>query len=132
MKKINSAMMAGLALFWAGPALAQAVDASVAAPVTNENEGTASTSVGLVDPENPVLDDLDIKELRGGENLIVTNQTLTAITTGNVIDGNYTAGNVTLSDFALSNFNGLGNLMINTGAQVSMQGGINLTINVGP
>ena len=38
---------------------------------------------------------------------------------------------VSLSDFALSNFNGVGNLLINTGGQVSLQTGMNLIINVG-
>ena len=59
------------------------------------------------------------------------NQTLVAITSGNVIAGDYVAGNVSLSDNALSNFSGIGNVLINTGAQVSLQTGMNVTINVG-
>lgn len=66
-----------------------------------------------------------------GQGIIVTNQTLTAITSGNVIGGDYVAGNVSLGDNALQNFNGVGNLLINTGAQVSLQTGMNITINVG-
>ena len=62
--------------------------------------------------------------------MVVTNQSLVAITSGNVINGDYAAGNVSISDNALSNFNGLGNLLINTGAQVSLQTGMNVTINV--
>ena len=38
---------------------------------------------------------------------------------------------VSLSDNALSGFNGVGNVLINTGAQVSLQAGMNLTINIG-
>jgi hypothetical protein len=68
---------------------------------------------------------------RGGEQLIVTNQTLTAITQGNVLNGDFLAGDVNLSDSALSSFNGVGNILINTGAQVSLQTGMNLTINIG-
>lgn len=84
------------------------------------------------DIANPVpLADGDLDELRGGESLVVGNQTLVAITSGNVIAGDYTAGSVSLSDFALSNFNGIGNLLINTGGQVSLQTGMNLIINVG-
>jgi hypothetical protein len=37
---------------------------------------------------------------------------------------------VSLSDNALSSFNGLGNIVINTGSQVSVQSGMNVTINV--
>jgi hypothetical protein len=78
-----------------------------------------------------MLSDQELNEERGGEALIVTNQTLTAITQGNVISGDFLAGDVSLSDNALSNFNGIGNIMINTGAQVSLQTGMNLTINIG-
>ena len=83
-----------------------------------------------VQPIEPLPDEV-LGDLRGGESLTVANQTMVAITTGNVLNGDYTAGSVSLSDFALSNFNGVGNLMINTGAQVSLQTGMNLTINVG-
>ena len=79
---------------------------------------------------SPMLTNEELQTLRGGETLVVTNQTLNAITSGNVLNGDYAAGAVTLSDFALSNFNGVGNLLINTGAQVSVQSGMNLTINL--
>lgn len=77
-----------------------------------------------------MLSNEELSEQRGGEQLIVTNQTLTAITQGNVLNGDFLAGDVTLSDSALSSFNGVGNILINTGAQVSLQTGMNLTINV--
>lgn len=81
--------------------------------------------------DSRVLTDLEMRDARGGEGIIVTNQTLTAITNGNILAGGYTAGAVSLSDNALSGFNGVGNLLINTGAQNSLQTGMNLTINVG-
>jgi hypothetical protein len=77
------------------------------------------------------LTDEELGEERGGATVMVANQSLVAITAGNVLTGGYSAGSVSLSDFALSNFNGIGNLMINTGAQVNLQTGMNLTINVG-
>jgi hypothetical protein len=77
------------------------------------------------------LNESELGELRGGQTIIVGNQTLTAVTRGNILNGDYQAGAVTLSDNALSNFNGVGNLAINTGAQVSLQSGMNLIINVG-
>jgi hypothetical protein len=78
-----------------------------------------------------MLSNAELSQQRGGEQLIVTNQTLTAITQGNVLNGDFLAGDVTLSDSALSSFNGVGNILINTGAQVSLQTGMNLTINIG-
>jgi hypothetical protein len=81
--------------------------------------------------KSPMLKDNELDTLRGGQSLVITNQTMESIVSGNVLKGDYTAGAVTLSDFALSNFNGVGNLLINTGAQVSAQSGMNLTINLG-
>jgi hypothetical protein len=78
-----------------------------------------------------MLSNAELDEQRGGEQLIVANQTLTAITQGNVLNGDFLAGDVNLSDSALSGFNGVGNILINTGAQVSLQTGMNLTINIG-
>ena len=78
-----------------------------------------------------MLSNAELSEQRGGEQLIVANQTLTAITQGNVLNGDFLAGDVNLSDSALSGFNGVGNILINTGAQVSLQTGMNLTINIG-
>ena len=113
--------LATAAAFIVSPAQAQE------APLTG-TEPTAATQLPALGDQ---LSDDELGELRGGETLLISNQTLTAITSGNVINGNYTAGNVTLSDHALSSFNGVGNLLINTGGQVSLQSGMNLTINVG-
>ncbi len=81
--------------------------------------------------KSPMLNDSELDTQRGGQSLVITNQTMDSIVAGNILKGDYTAGAVTLSDFALSNFNGVGNLLINTGAQVSAQSGMNLTINLG-
>ncbi len=78
------------------------------------------------------VEDTDLTDLRGGEALTLANQTLLTISQGNSIAGNYTAGNVTLSDNALSNFAGVGNVVINTGAQANLQAGMNLIINLIP
>lgn len=82
--------------------------------------------------EHRPLDDARLADLRGGQTIVVGNQTLTAITTGNVLNGDYVAGAISLSDNAFANFNGIGNLAINTGAQVSLQSGMSVVINVGP
>jgi hypothetical protein len=94
------------------------VDAAPAIPVRPERK-------------SPMLNDSELETQRGGQSLVITNQTMESLVSGNVLKGDYTAGAVTLSDFALSNFNGVGNLLINTGAQVSAQSGMNLTINLG-
>jgi hypothetical protein len=78
-----------------------------------------------------VLSDDTLVEQRGGQAIVIGNQTLTAVSTGSVLNGNYSAGSVALTDNALSNFNGLGNLLINTGAQNNLQSAMNVTINFG-
>lgn len=95
-------------------------------------DAAAAPTVSLpADRKSPMLADSELDTQRGGQSLVITNQTMESIVSGNVLKGDYTAGAVTLSDFALSNFNGVGNLLINTGAQVSAQSGMNLTINLG-
>ncbi|SEH13324.1 hypothetical protein SAMN05428974_0739 [Sphingopyxis sp. YR583] len=92
---------------------------------------TAPAVAAHPERKSPMLKDTELDTLRGGQSLVITNQTMDSIVSGNILKGDYTAGAVTLSDFALSNFNGVGNLLINTGAQVSAQSGMNLTINLG-
>ncbi len=122
-------LLAGSAIAVAAPASAEDVLLD-SAPLIGEIDPAAMEPVKLGDLS--LVSDDELTGLRGGEAAAVANQTLVAITTGNVITGDYVAGNVTLSDFALSNFNGVGNVLINTGGQVSLQTGMNLTINVGP
>jgi hypothetical protein len=126
LSKIGIAVFAGAALAASAPAQAQAA-AGNAASTTQPSTAVQPP----VEADAPVaLSDSALDALRGGESMVVTNQTLVAITSGNVINGDYAAGNVSISDNALSNFNGLGNLLINTGAQVSLQTGMNVTINI--
>lgn len=124
-KIIATTIMAGAALAFAVPAHAEDVAKSAPSATT-----TALAQAPTKADDESTLSNADLDQLRGGESVVVTNQTLTAITSGNVINGDYTAGNVSLSDSAFSNFNGLGNVLINTGAQVSLQTGMNVTINV--
>ncbi len=115
------------ALAWSTPSWAEDVNAAEHAK-TVETAVQSEIDYTVLEP----VSDETLVTLRGGESLTLANQTLVAITSGNVINGDYVAGSVTLSDYTLSNFNGLGNVLINTGAQVSLQTGMNLTINVGP
>ena len=77
-----------------------------------------------------LLQDDELASYRGGQALTIANQTLTSIVSDPSIGGSVSGGAVTLSDNALSNFNGLGNLVINTGSQVSVQSGMNVTVTV--
>ncbi len=74
------------------------------------------------------LEELD--ELRGGTQIAINEQTFNSDNTGNTINGDFTAGDVNLSDNSLSSFNGLGNIVINTGAQSALQAGLAVTINI--
>jgi hypothetical protein len=77
------------------------------------------------------LSEADLDSYHGGAATVTANQTVTAVTSHNVLNGDYTAGSVTLSGEALANFDGFGNFAINTGAQVSIQSAMSVTINVG-
>jgi hypothetical protein len=91
----------------------------------------ASAPVGGVAALPAALDDAALGSARGGEAIVVGNQTLKSSLSGNTIAGNYTAGAVSMSDNAFTNFNGMGNVVINTGAQANLQSAMNLTINLG-
>jgi hypothetical protein len=135
-KQFFMAACTGLALC-ADPVAAQTieVDRTAMAPSVQTEDVivvTAKMPVKIASARSQhILSNAELNEQRGGEQLIVTNQTLTAITQGNVLNGDFLAGDVNLSDSALSSFNGVGNILINTGAQVSLQTGMNLTINIG-
>lgn len=96
--------------------------AAQAAPNGGELEGLEGTEERLADAE--------LVDLRGGETIVLANQTMSSITAGNSIGGAVSGGAVSLSDSALSSFNGFGNIVINTGSQVTLQSGMNVTINV--
>lgn len=123
---IESAAAAPLA---SGPDIV-AFDAAPAA-ATVENDAPL-LAMAPVDEQRPTMGEDDLGELRGGQSLVLANQTLAALNAGNTIGGNNIAGAVNVADNALSNFNGLGNIMINTGSQVNLQSGMNITINVHP
>ncbi len=135
-RQILMAATGGFA-FCTAPLAAQTieVDHAAMAPTAQHDDMIRVTAKMPAQTSNQrsqhMLSNAELNEQRGGEQLIVTNQTLTAITQGNVLNGDFLAGDVNLSDSALSGFNGVGNILINTGAQVSLQTGMNLTINIG-
>ncbi|WP_340268349.1 hypothetical protein [Sphingobium mellinum] len=78
------------------------------------------------------LSEAELESNRGGQAVVASSQTLSSVLSGNSVTGDYSAGSISLSGEALSNFNGIGNFAINTGAQVSLQTAVNLSINVQP
>lgn len=117
------------------PALAHPVAPGDATPsarlAVDAVPADTSVSVAPSERKSPMLNDAELDTQRGGQSIVITNQTMESLVSGNILNGDYSAGSVALSDFALSNFNGVGNLLINTGAFVSAQSGMNLTINLG-
>jgi hypothetical protein len=118
---------------------AQAEDAPLPVPELVQAQPLASEPAINPDPTSiqdqavaqgdAALSDGDLGDLRGGDALVIGDQALTAINNGNVLNGNYAAGGVSISDNAFSSFNGLGNIVINTGAQNNLQSAMNVTIN---
>ncbi len=125
------------------PTLIGLVLACITSPVYAQDAQTDTSAESPAVPEKPitspvsppssphwVVSEAELSSLRGGEMIAVGNQTLIGITQGNILNGDYTAGSVAISENALSNFSGVGNLVINTGGQVTLQSGLNLVINV--
>ncbi len=123
--------IASLMIMIAAQAPANAADVSppLQSAVPADAHGASVPDTAEPSASEPVQIE-ELATLRGGQSIVIGNQTLSALTSGNVINGDYAAGAVSLGDNALANFNGLGNLAINTGAQVSLQAGMNVVINV--
>ncbi len=115
MKRIWTGMAAAIGVL-ATPAMAQQVQV--------EGEQVAVASLPIL------LSASELAETRGGQTIVINNQTLKAITSGNVIGGDYVAGDISFNDDAFANFAGVGNFTINTGAQNNLQTAMILTVNV--
>ena len=119
----HRSLRAGLALgltLVAGPVLAQGADL---------------TRTLIEGQPSQVQSDEDLQDLRGGADthtaIAMTEQDLTAINTGNQITaGVVGSGAITLQDNALSGFNGIGNVMMNTGHNNNLQSSMSVTIIV--
>ena len=78
----------------------------------------------------------EMASLSGGEGVdvaVLTRQQLTGTTTGNTVNaGTVTSGAVNFSDNSLSGFRGIGNFVVNTGANNTLQGAINISVVTTP
>jgi hypothetical protein len=119
----------GLSLgLFAGPGLA-ATDAP-----------SAPQAVAVAAPETPLDPQSDAAlEAQSGRGettnvgVALTEQSLSAVNTGNTINAvNLTSGAISLSDSALSGFSGIGNVMMNTGANNNLQSTMSVTVVITP
>ena len=63
----------------------------------------------------------------------LTNQALSALNVGNSINANVVrSGDISFSAQALSNFAGIGNFVVNTGANNNLQGSLSVTVVAAP
>jgi hypothetical protein len=78
--------------------------------------------------------DGDLAALSGGQELVaMTDQTLTAVNSGNAVNATtVTNGAVSLNANAFSGFAGIGNFVINTGNNNNLQGSLSVTILMPP
>lgn len=77
------------------------------------------------------MSDATLADEHGGSALVLSNQSLDSVVSGNSIGGNYTAGLTSFGPQSFENFSGMGNITVNTGAQSSLQSAMNVTINIG-
>lgn len=118
-------------VFAGSQANAQIADAPTSSPQTEPAPAPEKAPVRSVSPSrSPIMSMAELDDMRGGEQSAVNTQTFYSENSGNTIGGDFTAGDVSLSDNALSSFSGLGNIVINTGAQSALQAGIGVTINI--
>lgn len=84
----------------------------------------------------PALSASDLAELSGGASpsgMAISNQTLTALNSGNSVNANsVVTGDVTLQSGAFNGFNGVGNFVFNTGNNNNLQGTLSVTILTPP
>ncbi|HWA00771.1 MAG TPA: hypothetical protein VG841_10715 [Caulobacterales bacterium] len=82
--------------------------------------------------EGAVLSAEDLEALAGGDGVdvnVITDQTLTAINSGNTVSGQtVTSGQINMTDGAFANFNGVGNFVMNTGHNNNLQSNLNVDV----
>jgi hypothetical protein len=102
--------------------------------VTTQTLPTEATSSG--DLSEPALGTEDLDALAGegiGDLNVITGQTLTAITAGNTINaGTVGSGAITLDQNAFSGFDGIGNFVINSGHNNTLQSSLSVSIVLAP
>lgn len=125
MRSLHAIMVLALALAGAGPVLAQ-----TAPPPPETAQGAAAPEIEAGTPM--ALDDLAAVRGQGVENTLLSEQQLSAASSGNSITANTVrSGDVSMAG-ALSGFSGVGNFVVNTGNNNTLQGAISVNIITTP
>ncbi len=124
MRSLYAIMALTLALAGAGPVLAQTAPQQPDAAQGDTAEIEAGTPLAL--------DDLAAVSGQGVENTLLSEQQLSAASSGNSITANTVrSGDVSMAG-ALSGFSGVGNFVVNTGNNNTLQGAISVNIITTP
>lgn len=104
--------------------------------------GATSAMADIVQSNTPdaafptALPNSELSDLSGGASstaVAVTNQTLSALNSGNSVSANsVVTGDVSIDASAFSGFNGVGNFVFNTGNNNNLQGSLSITILTPP
>jgi hypothetical protein len=80
------------------------------------------------------VSDAELQALSGGQAISINENQLKSMTTGNTVNatGSVNNGPVNLSAGAFSGFSGLGNFVINTGNNNTLQGNMSVNITMTP
>jgi hypothetical protein len=113
---------------------AMAVGVASAQTAPGRAEATPAASQLAVRGSARPVSDTELQELSGGQAVAVNEQQLKAVSSDNSVNalGNVTNGPVTLSPGAFSGFSGLGNFVINTGNNNTLQGSMSVNITMTP
>lgn len=119
---------------WASEPLQEALVAPAAAPAAAPDLFGLPPDLGeTLTPEDGTESDEALGAISGRGDVIValTDQDLTAVSSGNTITADLVnSGNISLQDNALSGFGGVGNFLMNTGHNNSLQSNVSVTIIV--
>ena len=113
-----------VALGASGAALAQ--DGSGAHPAVSA--GAAAPRAASIDAVAAPIAEAELGAISGGQGVVVeaiSNQQLSASTSGSIEANQVTTGNV---DFSTGDYSGIGNFVVNTGNNNSLQGVISVNI----
>jgi hypothetical protein len=115
-------------------AWALAAGAASAQTGSGRAEATPAGSQPAVRSSTKPISDTELQALSGGQAVAVNEQQLKAVSSDNSVNayGNVTNGPVNLSANAFSGFSGLGNFVINTGNNNTLQGSMSVNITMTP
>jgi hypothetical protein len=131
--RLTPSLLVTLGMLAAPEAYAETLAGASASLVQASDAAGSATAMSAL---GAALDPLAMKAQRGADGSsahTTTTQNLTASTRDNSITADTVqSGDVSLSDGAFSGFNGIGNFVVNTGANNTLQGNLSVTIVTTP